>query len=280
MVSRSFVNTENLRSVNRELSGVRNVITGSILPVLGLSAAFSIMGGGLNDATSSGRAASSAMYQLRTSTYALQEAITRSLLPVIESLTPVLAKAADFMADLDEATGGWSTRLGLAAGAAFLLRGRLIGLGRIALGAAGIGAAGAAAGGAGVAARAAPVVAAAGGAAVAAAPVVAAAVPLVIAGATIGLAAHAVATGDPSTFIAAHDAVRRSSVGSVLARPGELLSNFLFGAEPGSGLSSGGCTPGAGCTPGGPGVNPSAAGVVAQRSSAGGQHHHLHHHQR
>ena len=45
MVSRAFVSSENLRNVNRELQGVRQTITGSILPVLGLSAAFSIMGG-------------------------------------------------------------------------------------------------------------------------------------------------------------------------------------------------------------------------------------------
>ena len=133
MVTRAFgtgPGQVNLRQTNQELTGLLSTVRSGVLPVLGLTAAFSILSGGLNDATASGRAASGAMYQMQVSTYGLQEAITRALLPGIEAVTPILAGIADAISDADERTDGWSTRLGLAGGAAFLLRNRIIGLGR------------------------------------------------------------------------------------------------------------------------------------------------------
>ena len=130
MVSRSFVNASNLTAINQGLAQTRSRVSGLILPTLGLSVAFSALGGGLNDATSSGRAASSAMYQLRTSTYGLQESITRLLLPGIELVTPLIGGIADRIVDADEATGGWSTGLGLAGLGVFVFGGKIVAAGR------------------------------------------------------------------------------------------------------------------------------------------------------
>ena len=131
MVTRAFGTSEgqvNLRQTNQELTGLLSTVRTGVLPVLGLTAAFSLMGGGLNDATASGRAASGAMYQLQTSTYGLQEAITRLVVPALERVTPVLAGVIDQIVAADEATGGWSTGLGILGGAALLARGRIAGL--------------------------------------------------------------------------------------------------------------------------------------------------------
>ena len=136
MVTRAFgtgPGQVNIRQTNQELTGLLSTVRSGVLPVLGLTAAFSILGGGLNDATASGRAYSGTMYQMQVSTYGLQEAVTRALLPGIEAVTPILAGIADRISDADEATDGWSTRLGIAGGAAFLLRNRIIGLGRAAV---------------------------------------------------------------------------------------------------------------------------------------------------
>ena len=138
MVTRSFGDTTqqatvDLRAFGKELRGVRSGITGTILPALGLSAAFSVFGGGLNDATSSGRAASSAMFEMQASLFGVQEALTRAILPAIEEVTPIVAEIAEKFVEWDDATNGWSTRAAIAGVAAYALRGQLVSLGRAAI---------------------------------------------------------------------------------------------------------------------------------------------------
>ena len=128
MVTRTFASRQGnsqLRQFNQHLGETRSLIGRTILPALGLTAALSIMGGGFNDATAAGRQASSAMYGVQVAMYGIQDAVTRALLPAIEKLTPLLADAANFIVDADKATDGWSTNLGLAAGAAFVFRRQL-----------------------------------------------------------------------------------------------------------------------------------------------------------
>ena len=124
MVTR-FLGSQTVRNTTREVGQFRSTVTGTILPVLGLSAAMSFMSGGFNDATASGRIATSANYQLTTSMYGLQDAITRALLPAIESITPVVSDAVDWFVELNKQTDGWATYIALAGGAAFLARGQI-----------------------------------------------------------------------------------------------------------------------------------------------------------
>ena len=128
-----------VQDVGTAFVGLGRGVQSVILPALGLNLAFGLLTGGANDATASGRAASSAMFQMQSSMFGLQEAITRAVLPAILEITPYIANIADLITDADEATDGWSTRLGLAGAAAYLLRGRLAPL----VGAAGGAAAGA-----------------------------------------------------------------------------------------------------------------------------------------
>ena len=148
MVTRSFLNQDNIRGINTELTALSSTVGRTILPVLGLTAAFSILGGGFNDATASGRAASSTMFQLQASTYGLQEVITRLLLPGLDAIIPPLTTIINLIVAADEATDSWSTRIGGAAAIlAFLNRQRIGGvLSRLIYGTGAGAAAGAAAG--------------------------------------------------------------------------------------------------------------------------------------
>ena len=136
-----FLSPQNLQATNAGLVAVGGSVGRLILPVLALQGAFSILGGGFNDATSSGRAASSAMFQLRASTYGLQEDITRLLLPAIEAVAPVLSNVIDLITDADDATDGWTTRIGLATVGAYGLYRALRAAGVVGAGAATAGAA-------------------------------------------------------------------------------------------------------------------------------------------
>ena len=129
MVTRAFGGYralgDDVRFASSGLDGLAGSLGRAILPALGLHAILGSLGGGLNDATASGRAASSAMYGLQVSMYGLQEAVTRAVLPVVKAITPIVGAVADAITDADEKTDGWSTRLGLAAAAAYLLRNRI-----------------------------------------------------------------------------------------------------------------------------------------------------------
>ena len=127
MVTRSFLDRDNLRGVNSELLTTTNRVGGLILPVLGLSAVLGGLGGGFNEATSSGRAASSVMFQLRASTFGLQEVITRLLLPGLDATIPTLTRIIDLLVAADEATNSWSTRIGGVAGILAVLNRQRIG---------------------------------------------------------------------------------------------------------------------------------------------------------
>ena len=147
MVTRNTF-AENANKSAAALDSVGRSASRLVLPLLGVSAAMSVLGGGFNEATASGRAASSAFFQVQASMYGVQEALTRAVLPIIEEVTPVLASAAEKFVELDEATNGWTTRLLVAGGAAYALTGPISG----AVKALGIGGAGAGAAGAGGAA--------------------------------------------------------------------------------------------------------------------------------
>ena len=123
--------TRGIGATTREIGAFRSTVQGTILPVLGLSAALSLLGGGLNDATAAGRQASSATYGLQTSLYGLQDAIARALLPIIEEITPHLADAVDWFVDLNEATDGWAVKVGLATAAILPFRRQILGLLRL-----------------------------------------------------------------------------------------------------------------------------------------------------
>lgn len=124
--------TRGIPQTTQQIGAFRSTVTGTILPVLGLSAALSLMNGGFNDATAAGRQASSATYGLQTSLYGLQDAITRALLPIIEDVTPAVADAVDWFVQLNEETDGFAVKAGLAGGAAFALRNQILGLLRVA----------------------------------------------------------------------------------------------------------------------------------------------------
>ena len=116
--SSASINLE-LAEFNRLIGQMRPGIRGTILPVLGLSAAFAVLNGGINTATEGGLALTSAGYQLTTSLYGLQDVLAQRLIPFIEAAVPVLATVADQIVAADEATNGWSTRLLLLGGAAW-----------------------------------------------------------------------------------------------------------------------------------------------------------------
>ena len=104
MVTRGVGSVDNLRAINREVFTLTSGLTRSILPVLGLSAAFSILNGNVNASTSSGRAASSAFFEIEAATFALQEQITAGLLPVINQIAPALADALKEFGEFNEET--------------------------------------------------------------------------------------------------------------------------------------------------------------------------------
>jgi len=104
----------------RETGGVLNR---TILPALGLSAAFGILSGGLGGAGGAGYASSSAMLALNASMYELQNQISRALTPVIEELVPIAEGLVDTWLELDESTDGWATRIALGAAALIALKG-------------------------------------------------------------------------------------------------------------------------------------------------------------
>lgn len=110
-----------LQGMRRDMQALRPSVVGNILPVLGLGAAFAVLGGTINTATEGGLALTSAGYTLTTSLYGVQDAIARALIPFIETATPIIAKLADGFVALDEATDGWSTKIALAAAAAYPL---------------------------------------------------------------------------------------------------------------------------------------------------------------
>ena len=126
MVTRNFGGYralgDDVRVASGALDGFASSLSRSILPALGLHAILSGLGGGLNDATASGRAASSAMYGLQVSMYGVQEAVARALFPAIQAITPLIGGLADAITDADEKTDGWSTRVGLAGLAGYALR--------------------------------------------------------------------------------------------------------------------------------------------------------------
>ena len=115
-----------------EVGAFRNTVTGSILPVLGLSAALGVLTGGFNDATASGRMASSTMYGVQTSLYGVQDAVARALLPLLEELAPLLEDGVNGFLDLDEATDGWATKIALGSAGALAFRRQLLGIIRLA----------------------------------------------------------------------------------------------------------------------------------------------------
>lgn len=162
MVTRSLgLDPTAIKQANQALGQTRSVISSTILPTLGLSAAFAILHGGVNNATSSGQAASSVMFGLRVSMYELQELLTRLLLPALEEIVPHVQSAVEWFIKADEATDGWSTKLALALATLVAFRGpigtlinlikTLAGL-KVAAAVTGAVAGGAAAGGAGAAA--------------------------------------------------------------------------------------------------------------------------------
>lgn len=81
----------------------------TILGALGLSAAFSILTGGVNDASSAGLVLSSSMYGLQVSLFELQHAVVRAWTPIISRLASVGSTVADVFVKLDQLTGGVST---------------------------------------------------------------------------------------------------------------------------------------------------------------------------
>lgn len=124
MVTRQYISDN--RAANIALGGFVRTAGGGVLPVLGLASAISILNGQLNQTTASSLEVSSAGYGLTTSMYGLQDTFARALIPVIEEVTPILSDLIDRISDADDATDGWSTRIGLL-GAAALLAGRRLG---------------------------------------------------------------------------------------------------------------------------------------------------------
>ena len=93
---------QNLAGINREFALMRTLVGSNIVSFIGMNAVMGGLSGGINDATESGRAWSSAMYQMEVSTYRLQDAIAGGLLPIIERVTPAIAKFTESLANVIE----------------------------------------------------------------------------------------------------------------------------------------------------------------------------------
>lgn len=131
MVTRQLV--DDTSAARRELFGLTQTVRGSVLPVLSLAGAYTLLNSNLNQTTAAGMAASSAGYGLQVSMYGLQDSIANAMIPVIEEVTPHLSAIIDKFVEWDEETDGLSTRIGLLGGAALIAAPRILSL----LGAAG-----------------------------------------------------------------------------------------------------------------------------------------------
>jgi len=114
-IQSAAVGFQQLGKTARETGGV---LRSNILPALGLSAAFGVLSGQMGGVAGGSSQASSAMLGLNRALYDIQNAVAQALTPVLETLTPLVTKAVDAFLDLDEATDGWSTKIGLAGAAA------------------------------------------------------------------------------------------------------------------------------------------------------------------
>ena len=115
----------NIQQLGRDITVVRTGITGTILPTLGLAAAFNVLSGSAGSVSSAGLAASSNMSRLAVTQARLTDAILPTLIELQEELIPLIEQGADKFIEWDRATDGLSTRLTLAGGAAFLLRNQI-----------------------------------------------------------------------------------------------------------------------------------------------------------
>ena len=115
----------NIQQLGRDITVVRTGITGTILPTLGLAAAFNVLSGSAGSVSSAGLAASSNMSRLAVTQARLTDAILPTLIELQEELIPLIEQGADKFIEWDKATDGLSTRLTLAGGAAFLLRNQI-----------------------------------------------------------------------------------------------------------------------------------------------------------
>lgn len=97
---------QNLAAINREFGLMRTLVGSNIISFLGMNAVMGAFSGSVNEATQSGRAWSSAMFEMEAATYGLQDAVTSFLLPVIENITPIVADAVKQLTEFIEEAGG------------------------------------------------------------------------------------------------------------------------------------------------------------------------------
>ena len=82
---------ENAQNLSKNMGAAKSSLSGTILPALGLTAAFSILTGGINDASSAGLVLSSALYGLQTELFDFQHNAVSAFTPILE----ILGKAAE-----------------------------------------------------------------------------------------------------------------------------------------------------------------------------------------
>ena len=93
MVSRAFGEaTKEAQGLGKELQTVSRFASRTVLPLLGLNLAFSLLGQGLDDATSGGRAASAQMYRMRTVFFDIRNEIGQALAPILEDLANLVVR--------------------------------------------------------------------------------------------------------------------------------------------------------------------------------------------
>lgn len=102
MVTISQQQTTNLRDLNSEYARLGVLARSNILPLLGISAALSVVTGSINSGTAAGQQWSTAAYGMELAAYRLQDALLGALLPAVEGVTPVVAAALESIANVIE----------------------------------------------------------------------------------------------------------------------------------------------------------------------------------